>query len=159
MLKGSRTVIAVLFAILVGTGNVVHAGADADQSGNNGKGNSNGNGNGSRQLVVLSASVNRASETLILRGQNFGSVTPAVYCETTPMTVISTTDSQLVVLFPASVPDGTYLFTVICGSSEQDRAVFFVTTVAPSVSTSPSTPGPAGPPRPPGPPRPEGANG
>src|SRR5262249_6498762 len=121
MLTSSRTVIALLFAIVVGAGNVVHATKDKDATGNN--------GNGNRQLLVTSAAINRSSEILILRGLNFGSVAPAVYCETTPMTVVSSTDTQLVVLFPASVPDGTYLFTVVRGPSEQDRAVFYVTTM------------------------------
>src|SRR6478735_6817605 len=34
-----------------------------------------------KPLVVLSAAVNRAAETLTLKGQNFGSTAPAVYCE------------------------------------------------------------------------------
>ena len=55
-----------------------------------------------KQLVVLSAALNRSAETLTLKGQNFGSTAPAVYCESMPMTVISATDSQLVVLFPGS---------------------------------------------------------
>ncbi len=53
-----------------------------------------------KQLVVLSAALNRSAETLTLKGQNFGSTAPAVYCESMPMTVISATDTQLVVLFP-----------------------------------------------------------
>ena len=79
-----------------------------------------------KQLVVLSAALNRSAETLTLKGQNFGSTAPAVYCESMPMTVISATDTQLVVLFPAAMPDGTYLVTVAKGNGQPDRGVFYV---------------------------------
>ena len=151
MLKSSRTVIAFLFAIVIGAGSVVHAERDKDANGNS--------GNGNKQVVVSSAAINRSSEILILRGQNFGTVTPSVYCESTPMTVVSVTDSQLVVLFPASVPDGTYLFTVITGPAEKDRAVFYVTTMAPVVVQQTSTPGATGPQGPAGPEGPAGPVG
>ena len=80
-----------------------------------------------KPLVVLSAAVNRSAETLTLKGQNFGSTAPAVYCESMPMTVISASDTQLVVMFPAAMPDGTYLVTVARGNGKPDVGVFYAT--------------------------------
>lgn len=115
-----------------------------------------------KQLVVLSAAVNRSAETLTLKGQNFGSTAPAVYCESMPMTVISATDSQLVVLFPAAMPDGTYLVTVAKGNGQPDRGVFYVH--APTLATAQGSgdagpQGPKGEAGPAGPAGPEGATG
>ena len=116
MPQAKRTLVAVLVLILC-------AGASANA----------GPGPEKKQLAILSASVNRQAETLTLNGLNFGQSAPTVLCETTPMTVLSATDSQLVVLFPAAVPDGTYLFTVARGPAQVDRDVFYVTTHAPVV--------------------------
>src|SRR4051812_44474134 len=80
-----------------------------------------------KQLVVLSAVVNRTAETLTLKGQNFGPTTPLVYCETMPMTVVSASDTQLVVMFPSAMPDGTYLLTVSRGNGKPDSGAFYVT--------------------------------
>jgi IPT/TIG domain len=98
-----------------------------------------------KQLVVLSASLNRAAETLILKGQNFGASVPAVYCETVPMTVLSATDTQLVVLFPAATADGTYLLTVVKGNGQVERGVFYVTVQSASTSQPGGVAGPQGP--------------
>ena len=114
-----------------------------------------------KQLVVSSASLNRSSETLILKGLNFGAGTPVVMCESMPLTVLSATDTQLVVLFPSAIADGTYLVTVLRGSGQPERGLFYVT--AQSVATvqgsdsSRYIPGPLGEPGPVGPAGPAGS--
>jgi len=95
-----------------------------------------------KQLVVLSAAVSRSAETLTLKGQNFGSTAPAVYCESMPLTVISASDTQLVVMFPAAIPDGTYLVTVSRGNGKPDVGVFYAT--AQTIATVQGPNGPAG---------------
>src|SRR6476620_8876113 len=80
----------------------------------------------SKQLLITSAAVNRANETLTIRGVAFGSSAPQVWCESHPMTVSSANDSELVVYLPAAMPDGTYLLTVVRGPSQIDRDVFHV---------------------------------
>ena len=98
-----------------------------------------------RQLWILSASVDRDHDTVTLKGMNFGR-RPSVYCETTLMTLLSATDDELVVSFPASSLNGTYLFTVIRGNSILDRDVFYVTTNTPVIIEGKEGPmGPAGP--------------
>lgn len=64
-------------------------------------------------VVILSATLDRANETLTLRGRGFGPHAPAVLFETHPLTVLSATDTELVTYLPATVPDGTYRFTVL----------------------------------------------
>ena len=122
-----------------------------------------------KQLVVLSAAVNRPAETLTLKGQNFGSTAPAVYCESMPMTVISASDTQLVVMFPAAIPDGTYLVTVARGNGKPDVGVFYATAQTivtveghdgpTGVTGSRGEMGPQGPPGPAGPVGPAGPAG
>ena len=115
-----------------------------------------------KQLVVLSASLNRSAETLTLKGQNFGPTAPVVLCESMPMTVLSATDTQLVVLFPAAMADGTYLVTVAKGNGQPDRGVFYVH--APTLATAQGSgdagpQGPQGEAGPTGPAGPTGATG
>src|SRR5688572_30364738 len=112
----------------------------------------------SRQVVVLNAAVDRANERVVLRGQNFGSTAPMVYCETHPLTVLQHTDTELVVWFPGAVPQGTYLFTVVRGrgNSERERNVFYVT--APPAASEGGQ-GPAGPQGPEGPAGAQGPQG
>ncbi len=120
-----------------------------------------------KELIVTSAAVDRESETVTLRGFNFGARKPYVYCETQLMTVLSATDEEIVVAFPASaVADGTYLFTVIRNSAAHSRAAFYVTTSAARAGDGREGPaGPQGPAGPagadglPGPQGPEGAQG
>jgi hypothetical protein len=78
----------------------------------------------SADLVIFSTAVDRANQTLTIQGQGFGTQPPQVWCESYSMTVMSATDSQLVVFLPAGVPDGTHLLTVVRGPSEKDRASF-----------------------------------
>jgi hypothetical protein len=98
-----------------------------------------------KQLVVLSASLNRSAEMLILKGQNFGSTAPLVLCESMPMTVLSATDSQLVIQFPAAMADGTYLVTVSKGNGQPDRGVFYVNAQSIPTAQDTGTVGPQGP--------------
>jgi hypothetical protein len=102
-----------------------------------------------KQLLVTSATVDRDGNTVTLKGMNFGTRNPQVYAETYPLHVLSATDEELVVAFPASSLDGTYLFSVIRGNSSLERAAFYVTTSAPQIIAGPEGPmgpqGPAGP--------------
>ena len=83
---------------------------------------------GSKQLVITSASADRASNTVTFKGRNFGGRKAVVFCEATEMRVLSATDEELVASFPASSLNGTFLFTVLKGNSSNDRDVFYVTT-------------------------------
>ena len=84
------------------------------------------------QLVVLNTTVNRVNETLTIHGIGFGEQAPQVWCESSPMTVISSTDADIVVYLPAAVPDGTYLLTVVRGNGARDRDVFHMSVQSPS---------------------------
>ena len=92
---------------------------------------------------MTSASVDRSSDTVTLKGSGFGSKKPTVFCELTQMTVLSATDEELLVAFPASVLDGTFLFTVARGNGTSERASFFVTANRPQILQGQE--GPAGP--------------
>jgi hypothetical protein len=108
--------------------------------------------NPSQQVVVLSTSVDRVNQTLTIQGLSFGSTAPQVWCETNLMTVLSATDTELVVFLPAAVPDGTHLLSVIRGASEKDRGFFNMNVGTPGQ-------GPAGPAGPAGPQGDTGAAG
>ena len=100
--------------------------------------------NSQQQLVVLSTTVDRVNQTLTIQGLSFGSPAPQVWCETNLMTVISATDTELVVFLPAAVPDGTHLLSVIRGTSQTDRGYFNMNIGTPG--RGPAGPeGPAGP--------------
>src|SRR3954452_5245441 len=113
------------------------------------------------QVVVLSTAVDRVNQTLTIQGFGFGAQAPQVWCENYLMTVISATDTQLVVFLPSGVPDGTHLLTVIRGNGEKDRGTFNMSVVTPGqVSSGPAaTQGPAGPAGPQGPKGDTGATG
>jgi len=117
-----------------------------------------------KRLVIFKTTVDRANETLTIRGQGFGKHAPQVLCEKHPMTVVSATDTEVVVYFPAAVADGTYLLTVMKGASQKDRDVFnFAVQGAPTASgvkeTEVGPPGPQGEPGPQGPVGPTGPQG
>ena len=115
---------------------------------------------GPKQLVITSATADRASNTVTFKGRNFGGRKAAVFCETTEMRVLSGTDEELVASFPASSLNGTYLFTVLKGNSNNERDVFYVTTSAGSSGSGPQGPqGVPGPIGPQGPQGPQGATG
>ncbi|HEU4936395.1 MAG TPA: hypothetical protein VFT39_08080, partial [Vicinamibacterales bacterium] len=78
----------------------------------------------SPQLVILSTAVDRVNQTLTIEGLAFGLQPPQVWCETYLMTVISATDTQLVVFLPAAIPDGSHLLTVSRGNGDKDRGGF-----------------------------------
>jgi hypothetical protein len=100
--------------------------------------------NSKEQVVVLNTVVDRVNQTLTVRGLSFGSPAPQVWCETYLMTVISATDTELVVFLPAAVPDGTHLLSVVRGPSEKDRGFFNMNVGTPG--RGPVGPaGPAGP--------------
>jgi hypothetical protein len=100
--------------------------------------------NSKEQVVVLNTVVDRVNQTLTIRGLSFGSPAPQVWCETYLMTVISATDTELVVFLPAAVPDGTHLLSVLRGPSEKDRGFFNMSVGTPG--RGPAGPaGPAGP--------------
>jgi Collagen triple helix repeat (20 copies) len=112
-----------------------------------------------KQLLVLSAFVDAENETVTLKGLFFGKKTPTVFCETTKMQVLKASDTELVVRFPRSVEDGTYLFTVARGNMEPERGEFYVTKVTGGGSGERSAPGPEGPMGPAGPEGPAGPAG
>jgi hypothetical protein len=107
------------------------------------------------QLVILSAAVDRVNQTLTIEGMAFGSQPPQVWCESYLMTVISATDTQVIVFLPSAIPDGSHLLTVTRGNGEKDRGgfIFYVG------SYGKGTPGPAGPQGPAGPTGPKGDAG
>src|SRR3954466_11292577 len=75
------------------------------------------------QLVILSTSVDRAHETATIHGAEFGSQAPAVWCESYPMTVVSSTDTDVVVYLPGAVKDGTYLLTVVRNGAKNSNGM------------------------------------
>jgi hypothetical protein len=100
--------------------------------------------NSQQQVVVLNTVVDRVNQTLTIRGLSFGSPAPQVWCETYLLSVISATDTELVVFLPAAVPDGTHLLSVVRGPSEKDRGFFNMSVGTPGRGpTGPA--GPAGP--------------
>jgi hypothetical protein len=132
-MRTARTVITALVFLLIA--------AETVQAGPGGSGQEK-----PKQLLVLSATLDRAQELLVLEGLNFGAAKPTVLCGTFEMNVVSFTDRQLVIQFPAAIPDGTYLFTVIRGPSQLDRDVFYVTAQSPVAADGvPGPPGPEGP--------------
>ena len=107
------------------------------------------------QLIVLSTTVDRVNQTLTIRGLAFGPEPPQVWCETSLMTVLSATDSEIVVFLPAAVPDGTHLLSVIRGTGEKDRGFFNMSVGTPGQGPA----GPVGPAGPAGPAGPKGDTG
>ena len=122
-----RRIGAVAAAMVLSAGTTAYASAGKDKDKESEKKDS-----APRQLVVMSATVDRQAQSVTLRGQNFGSSEPKVFCETYPLTVLQFTDTQVVVWFPGSVPEGTYLFSVLRGRGQTDfeRTVFYVNTPA-----------------------------
>src|SRR5689334_21047054 len=114
--------------------------------------------NSSNQLTILSTAVDRVNQTLTIQGMGFGSQPPQVWCETWPMTVISATDTQLVIFLPAAVPDGTHLLTVARGNGDKDRGAFIMSLGTEGQGAA-GPQGPAGPVGPAGPAGPKGDTG
>ena len=112
-----------------------------------------------KQVVVLSAFVDGEQQTVTLRGLHFGKKTPTVFCETEKMKVLRWSDTEVVVRFPRTVKDGTYLFTVARGNSENERGEFHVAKVSAASGGGETEPGVEGPPGPAGPQGPAGPPG
>jgi hypothetical protein len=94
-----------------------------------------------KSLVIYGASADRTTESLTIRGANFGATPAHVFCETSMMTVLNWTPSEIVVSLPAALADGSYLLTVVTGKGQLDRDVFSF-----SLATIPApVPGPQGP--------------
>jgi Collagen triple helix repeat (20 copies) len=146
MVVNIRTIAAVAAVLVIGASNAQAQASDPSKA--------------PKQLVILSASVNRENDTVTLRGMNFGYRRPYVYCETTLMTLLSATDEELVVSVPTAYLDGTYLFTVVRGNSVLDRDQFYVSTNRPLIIEGKEGPmGPQGLPGPQGDPGPKGDTG
>ncbi|MBA3641711.1 MAG: collagen-like protein [Acidobacteria bacterium] len=111
-----------------------------------------------QQLIVLSAVADRTSQTLTIRGMNFGSSVPSIWCEEQSMTVITGSATEVVVMLPSTVPDGTYRLTVARGKGAVDRDTFHVAIQSPTQGPQ-GPPGADGAPGPVGAPGPAGANG
>ena len=107
-----------------------------------------------KQLVIYSATTNRVSETITIRGLNFEG-TPQVQLQDFLLTVLSATPQEIVVHLPSAVGDGSYLMVVSKGSRTMDRDVFNVTVTTPQ----PGPQGPAGEAGATGPAGPAGATG
>lgn len=107
------------------------------------------------QLVVHSATVDFSNYELTIRGSAFGTTAPHVFVETTMLTVVFSTDTQIVATLPPAIADGTYLLTVVRGTQAVDRDVFHLSVHAPV----PGPPGPAGPQGPQGEVGPQGPQG
>jgi hypothetical protein len=109
------------------------------------------------QMVVTSVTIDRANETVTLKGNGFGRRKPFVFCEYTQLTVLSASSDELVVSAPVEAMDGSYLFTVVRSTAPFERAWFFVTINKPQVVDGKE--GPAGVAGPQGPEGPQGAVG
>ncbi len=84
-----------------------------------------------KQLVIYSATTNRVSETITIRGVNFDGGTPQVQLQDFLLTVLSATPQEIVVYLPSAVGDGSYLMVVSKGTRSLDRDVFNVTCYQP----------------------------
>jgi hypothetical protein len=132
----------------------------------------------SPQLVITSATFDAANSRLVIDGQNFvwptgatsKSASPvAVTLDLLPLTVLSSSSTEVVASVAGTFPDGTYLITVSRGPSATESASFAVAIYhddAPQVVQGPPGPegpagpaGPAGPQGPQGPAGPQGATG
>jgi hypothetical protein len=108
------------------------------------------------QLVITSAQVNFANNTITISGRNFtaagrsGTGTPVVTLNDIELRVSSATDSRIVALLPSSLSAGSYLLTVRSGAADTNFDAFEVTVGAV---------GPVGPMGPPGPKGDTGATG
>src|SRR4051812_2259224 len=79
------------------------------------------------QLTILNTVSNRSADTLTVHGVGFGDRPAQVWCENFLLTVISWTDSEIILHLPDAVPDGSYLLTIITGEGQKDQGVFDMT--------------------------------
>jgi hypothetical protein len=112
----------------------------------------------SKSVVIYSVSADRTNESLTIRGANFGSAPAHVFCETSMMTVLNWTSSEIVVSLPAALAEGSYLLTVVTGKGQPDRDVFNFS-IAKNSAPVPGPQGPQGPAGQDGAPGPQGETG
>ena len=94
-----------------------------------------------RHTEIHSATANRVSQTLTIRGINLTGVNmPTVLFEDQALSPLSATPTEVVVHLPSSIPDGSYRLTVTRGKQPGDTDVFNVTLT----SQIPGPQGPAG---------------
>lgn len=79
------------------------------------------------QLVVISAHADRAAQTLIVTGLDFGEATPRLTLGVDDLEVISHDMGQAVAVLPDRFPAGSYLLIVARGSGLPEYDVFHVT--------------------------------
>lgn len=85
------------------------------------------------QLVITSAQVNFANNTITINGRsftdkgNFGRSAPTVTLNDIGLRVSSATDSRIVALLPSSIAAGSYLLTVRSGAGDSNFDAFDVT--------------------------------
>lgn len=94
------------------------------------------------QMAIENVGIDLENEVLSINGDGFGTAAPIVRLGGVPLTVLSTTSTQLVVYLPAATAPGAYLLTVE-KPTNGDKAAGFVVTIG---TTGPAGPqGPAGP--------------
>jgi hypothetical protein len=116
---------------------------------------------------INSSVVNTSTKQLTIMGSQFGSATPVVRLDGTPVTVVSNTNSTLVVQIPPSLSPGSYTLIVTnAQNSQTGTSVVTIGAVGPQGPTGPQGPigfqgpqGPAGAQGPQGPSGPAGAQG
>src|SRR5688500_15122688 len=81
----------------------------------------------SSQLVVISAHADRAEQTLIVTGLDFGEAPPRLTLGVDDLEVISHDMGQAVAVLPDRFPAGSYLLIVASGSGLPEYDVFHVT--------------------------------
>src|SRR4051794_29702332 len=97
------------------------------------------------QLVILSTTSNRPANTVTIRGLGFGDRAAQVWCEDYSLTILSWTDSEIVVHFPDALADGSYLLTIIRGEGQKAQGVFDMTVQGQTTGTAAGPRGEAGP--------------
>lgn len=107
------------------------------------------------QLVIHSVTPDPLTDQLTIRGAAFGTDAQQVFVETTPASVVSWGDNEIIVTQPPALADGSYLLTVVRGPHAVERDVFHFSLTTPI----PGPPGPQGETGPAGPAGPQGETG
>ncbi|MGH9941888.1 MAG: IPT/TIG domain-containing protein, partial [Pyrinomonadaceae bacterium] len=79
------------------------------------------------QLAITRAETDTGLSQLTITGLNFGDDAPQVKLEGVPLTLITSTPTQIVAFLTPGLQPGTYLLTVSRGRRERENAVFHVT--------------------------------
>jgi hypothetical protein len=114
-----------------------------------------------RDPVITSTVYNATSEALFINGSLLkdGRHTPTVSFGGTPVTVLSATPSQVVVLVPNATPAGSYLVTLLRTGKKPVRVMTIATIGAAGAQGLPGAPGPPGAAGPEGPAGSQGTTG